>query len=289
MTGDQQIWLDGGFSEEIQAALKQTFTEYQPKVIAYNGGGVSKNPVRWVGTEGDMGSAYGDSIWSTYCCNNTPGKPCVVLHTNPCTLNSGPYGGGGCAATGEPHDAMCNTFYPAGLDYTLQAGDTWFYVPGTPLRPLSEMIAVYHNSVGRNTVMELAYSIDRTGRIDPAHARLYERFGTWIRQCYGGEPAGRAVLNGTAGVTTVEMNLGNAMADRFVLQEDQTAGQHILQYRVVRVDSGSVLSHGRSIGNKKIDLLGHNVTGAIRLEVQQTALDLAPRVRISAFAECPST
>ena len=50
---------------------------------------------------------------------------------------------------------MCNTWYPAGLDYTLQSGDTWFFVEGTPLRPLSELITTYHNCVGMNTVMEL--------------------------------------------------------------------------------------------------------------------------------------
>ena len=42
-----------------------------------------------------------------------------------------------------------------GLDYTLQSGDTWFFVEGTALRPLSELITTYHNCVGMNTVMEL--------------------------------------------------------------------------------------------------------------------------------------
>lgn len=115
-----------------------------------NGGGAAGNAARWVGTEGDMGrSQYNGSIWSTYCCNGTADEPCVVAHTTPCALNTGPYGGGGCAATGDPEDAMCNSWYPAGLDYTLQQGDTWFYVPGTALRPLSELITVYHNRCAR--------------------------------------------------------------------------------------------------------------------------------------------
>ena len=57
--------------------------------------------------------------------------------------------------------------------------------PPQKLRPLSEMIAVYHNSVGRNTVMELDFGIDRTGRVDPTHAALYATFGGWIKSCYG--------------------------------------------------------------------------------------------------------
>ena len=135
-----EIWLDGGFSPAIQSALQSTFKTYQPRVVAMNGGGASPNAVRWVGTEGDMGAAWGEGIWSTYCCNGT--GPCVVAHTNPCSLNSGPYGGGGCAPTGKAADAMCNSWQPAGLDYTLQQGDTWFWVEGTKLRPLSELITV---------------------------------------------------------------------------------------------------------------------------------------------------
>ena len=66
-----EIWLDGGFSPAIQSALQSTFKTYQPRVVAMNGGGASPNAVRWVGTEGDMGAAWGEGIWSTYCCNGT--------------------------------------------------------------------------------------------------------------------------------------------------------------------------------------------------------------------------
>ena len=46
--------LDGGFSPAIQSALQSTFQSYQPRVVAFNGGGATQNAVRWVGTEGDM-------------------------------------------------------------------------------------------------------------------------------------------------------------------------------------------------------------------------------------------
>ena len=35
------------------------------------------------------------------------------------------------------------------------------------------MIQVYHNSVGRNTVMELDFAVDRSGQVDHKHATLY--------------------------------------------------------------------------------------------------------------------
>jgi alpha-L-fucosidase len=61
-----EIWLDGGFTPAIQSALQKTFSTYQPRVIAMNGGHATPNAARWIGTEGDMGAAYSAGIWSTY-------------------------------------------------------------------------------------------------------------------------------------------------------------------------------------------------------------------------------
>ena len=86
------------------------------------------SPVRWVGTEGDMGRDFRE-VWSTYCCglHAAPDAPCVVAHSAPCAINTGPYGGAGCAPSVAGVAGGCNQWYPAGLDYTLQAGDVWFW------------------------------------------------------------------------------------------------------------------------------------------------------------------
>ena len=60
-------------------------------------------------------------------------------------------------------------------------------------RPLSEMILIYHNSVGMNTVLELDFAIDRSGRLDPSHSARYKQLGDWIRTCYGKSIAAGAV------------------------------------------------------------------------------------------------
>ena len=256
-----EIWFDGGYTSDMKATLLALLERSQPRAVGMNGGGIMRSPVRWAGTEGDMTpgpSSFNATagVWSTYCCNNQPGDPCVVMHSSVCALNHPPHGGSGCAATGKPQDAGCNTFYPAGVDYTLQAGDTWFWEPSVPLRPLSEMIQVYHNSVGRNTVMELDFAIDRTGQLEPSHAALYAALGGWIRTCYGTPVASGSVLAKTgAGSYSVEIDTGTTAVDRIVIQENQTLGQRILRYRVIEVASGAVLTHGESVGNKRIDML----------------------------------
>jgi len=187
---------------------------------------------------------------------------------------------------------MCNTFMPAGVDYTLQAGDTWFYNPTVPLRNLTEMIYTYHNSVGRNTVMELAFSIEPTGRLDPKHAALYASMGSWIRECYGNPVAAASSFGVPGPPWTLELELGMAPVDRIVIREDQTRGQRILAYGVsIQFPNGttSFFSNGTSVGNKRIDLYGAagSVTGKLQLQVFSTALGLPPLIKsFAAFRPC---
>lgn len=312
-----EIWFDGGYEGSMKESLLAVLTEHQPTVVGMNAGGLIKNAVRWVGTEGDMGDKeYPDGVWSTYCCNSSAGTPCVVSQTD-CSLNSGPYGGAGCPATGDSNNAnrrnsaSCDSYYPAGLDYTLQAGDVWFFEPNAPLRPLSEMITVYHNSVGRNTVLELDFAIDRTGKVDPRHKTLYAQFGDWIHKCYG-TPAGLVGFlvdsaaddpTNSTSVTTysgfvqggktppfeISIDVGKVAVDRFMIREDLSVGERVLAYSVVQ--NGKTLTSGKAVGNKRIDLLpsGLTVTGKISLQVHSTAADLPPKITVfAAFRPCPS-
>ena len=82
----------------------------------------------------------------------------------------------------EPSAAL---YYPSGTDYTMQAGDHWFYTATDPLRTLDELIYTYHQTVGHNTNLELDFAIDRHGLLREDHAAFYKRFGDWIRTCYG--------------------------------------------------------------------------------------------------------
>lgn len=143
-------------------------------------------------------------------------------------------------------------------------------------------------SVGRNTVMELDFAIDRRGQVDASHAALYKQFGDWIRQCYG-SPLAAGELDGNGG-TVLEIE-AKAPVDRVVLQEDQRDGQLVLEYQVTLVREGgqsSIFSKGRAVGNKKIDLGSGSATGVLRLEVLRTALNLPPKLHFSAFAPCAS-
>ena len=240
-----EIWFDGGYTTDMKAQLTKLLSSHQPTAIGYNGGGISLNPVRWSKTEGDVPPG-GPDVWSTACGDTDWGAGSPPEN---CTDPAAPA-----------------IFYPSGTDYTLQSGDTWFWEPPlgdaahpapVPLRPLDELIYTYHQTVGANTVMELDFAIDRDGLVQASHAALYERFGKWIRSCYGEQNL--MARASTSSSVTVALAPGEAF-DRIVLQEDQSTGQKIRRWTVEWTADGvnwSGFGSGASIGNKR------NVAGTL--------------------------
>ncbi len=253
-----EIWFDGGYTSDMQSAITDLLDRLQPNALALNGGGISKNPARWSGTEGDQPPGW-PTIYSTACCDT-------------------------CSGPGCPPNATGAFFYPSSTDYTLQAGDVWFFEPGAPLRTLAEMQMTYHWTVGANTVMELDFAIDRTGNVAPAHAELYERFGAWIRSCYGHPVASASVPQG-AHSFVLPLGAAPVLMDRVMLREDQSvAGQCVAGYTVEVAAAGSwaPFHSGVTIGNKRIALGTAVNATALRLNI--TGQFCSPTVSIAVFS-----
>jgi alpha-L-fucosidase len=82
------------YTQSLKDPITALLTQLQPQSVAFNGYGVSSNPVRWIGTE--MGVAP-DPDWSTGVTNDG----------------------------GDPDSPV---FCPAECDTTLQEHDRWFWV-----------------------------------------------------------------------------------------------------------------------------------------------------------------
>ena len=235
----------------------------QPTAVGFGGLGISKNPATWIGTE-----------------SGAPDCPCDIW--------SSARGGDKC---GDPDNAT--VWVPKTCDTTLQNGDHWFYTPpATSIRNLGQLVDVYHNTVGRNGVLELDFAINRDGLVAPEHEAMYRAFGAWIRTCYGdgnrvasfgggGRSTGSGsspggVLVPTSGPddegfwtyalpdSAFPASGGHPVIDRVVLREEIAKGERVRQFKVQTCvaagggDGGSCAfvdtAGGYSVGNRRIAL-----------------------------------
>ncbi len=150
--------------------------------------------------------------------------------------------------------------------------------PFVLLRSLRELIDVYHQTVGRNCLLMLDLTPDRSGVIPPAYAQRYKELGDFIRSCYGNPVVPSFQNSSVDSRVHIQVFDSAVTVDRSVIQENQTHGQVIRAYTV---DVLSVISKdknewiqvasGTSIGNKKIDLWGKGpqLVRAVRLNITQ--------------------
>ena len=241
-------------------------TTLQPDAVTY-GSGISadKNAVDWVGTESGMPAYPG---WS-----------------------SGGAAAGGAGFRGTTPTQYPTTFCPKGSDCTLQAPDHWFWMmPNTPIKSLATLIDMYHKTFGSNSVMELDFAIDRTGNIDPTHAKRYTEFGTWIRSCYGTAIARTAwSLTNTLELAWVALSRnGNGPH----CDEDISRGQRIASYSVDAMVGGKWMTNwttGSAVGHKRIAVnsLGSQSITKLRLNVSD-GVELPANISMAAFRPCPA-
>ena len=148
------------------------------------------------------------------------------------------------------------------------------------LRPLSEMIQVYHETVGRNCMFMLDLAPDRTGLIPTTHASRYKELGDFIRSCYGtsASPTERF----TSHESDIHIQLFDStpvIVDRSVIHTDQTHGRVIRACNVdiqlvnaTDINQWITVAQGTSIGNKKIDIwkVGAQLISAVRLNITKS-------------------
>ena len=250
-----EIWFDGGILADWRSTLAQLLNKYQPHAAIFNGcvdqngpteDCVTPNSVRWIGTEAGVAP---DPNWSTGVTNDG----------------------------GQPDGDL---FCPAECDTTLQENDRWFWGADQQLRPLDELVDVYHNTVGRNCLLMMDFTPDNNGLIPANYAARYAQLGGVIRSCYVDQviqPDTGACDDGLC-VYTFDSPVS---VDRVVLMEDQTQGQVIRGYTVEGVvvggvaavadDSWQALSSGSSVGHKKIDIFAPVTLHMLRVNVTAAA------------------
>jgi len=254
-----EVWFDGGVKGPMIPIVKSLLAAHQPNAMAFNGAGVTPNTIRYPGTEA---GAVGNPNWSTDTFNGT------------------------------------TIFNPSESDTTLQLTDSWFYDPQDGIRSMAELQDVYHQTVGRNSLLMMDFSPTPEGIIPPDHAKRYAEFGAWQRGCYDKGSAGMVGIaehvrgSEHAGPTQTLTFGGPVTIDRIVVREDQTEGQTINTWVVEAQMLSShgnwtQIANGTSMGNKWITLLDKNLTvSAIRTVATGTFEGAKARIRSTSAHRC---
>lgn len=240
-----EIWFDGGYSAELKDGILALVNKYQSSASIFNGFGLTNNSIRNIGNE--FGYAR-DDTWLTVNAQDQE----------------------------DPNGAY---FSPPECPTTLQVSDRWFYGgEDFPIRPLQELIDVYHTSVGRNCKLVLDLAVSRDGIVDPKHASRYKELGDFIRNCYGKPLSSNFTCSSRNCILSFS---STQLVDRVVIREDlrSSSGASIRQWSIDGLMMwGDCMNcwieippaKGQSIGNKRIVLFSEAVyVRAVRLNIEQ--------------------
>ena len=234
-----ELWFDGGVAASLSPSISGLFKTLQPRAVAFQGQGLMPSPTRWIGTEAGY-APY--PTWST------------------CDADA--YG------AGSPTSGF---YFPAETDFTVLAGDTWFFDETKAVRPPAELRAMFEASVGHNTNALIGIAVPPNGTMaGSAQAAALAGLGAYISACYGAPIVSASDVN----ATTITLSpSAPVLVGRVVVQEDQSLGQLVRGFTVTaRLADGSsaLLDSGPSVGNKKIGVVRPARPGVVAVTLNYT-------------------
>ena len=238
-----EIWFDGGYHTTLKQRLADLLTKLQPKAVVFGGSGLTKNALRWVGTESGL-APY--PVWSTT--------------------------GSGSGSSGSANGTV---WMPAEADFTLQRFDQWFYARHAGVHSPKELRRMYETSAGSNTGLIIDIAPFPNGSVPSAQRAAATTLGKFVRGCYGQPPLASA--SGSSSTITVKPSSA-ATIDRVMIREDQSKGERVRSFSLTAaLADGSraplcTARGGKSVGNMFICVLHKSMrVTSITLEITEAA------------------
>ena len=249
-------WFDGANGEGPNGKKQDydwplfngTVFRLQPQAVIFSDIGPG---CRWVGNE--EGHA-GRTNWGRLETNGfTPGKGAPSKDT----LNQGnKYG---------------TSWIPAETDVSIRPGWFWRASETPQVKSVQELLKIYYESVGRNSLLLLNVPPDERGHIDPADSIRLREFRKALDTIFSDNLADRARIRRKNDVWTISLSEPKTF-NRLVLQEDLTLGQRIAAFTVeARVDGEwRAVAEETTVGFKRIVLFPEVKADAVRVRVDES-------------------
>ncbi len=265
-----EVWFDGACAEgpngkrqvyDWQAYL-ETIHKLQPNAVS----AIMGDDVRWVGNEGGLGR---DTEWSATV--YTPDSHPNAAQNGELGINAMSKDLGSRELVAK---ARMMYWYPSEVDVSIRPG--WFYHPEEDgrVRSVANLVDIYYQSVGCNSVLLLNIPPDKRGLLHEVDVKNLKEFGEYIKKSF----ADNAVVNGdklwraAEGKSNIYKVKRGAVVNTLLLQEEIAKGQRVENFLVEGYINGSWqhLTEGTTIGYKRLLRFSDCTPEKIRLTILGT-------------------
>lgn len=265
-----EVWFDGACAEgpngkrqvyDWQAYL-ETIHKLQPNAVS----AIMGDDVRWVGNEGGLGR---DTEWSATV--YTPDSHPNAAQNGELGINAMSKDLGSRELVAK---ARMMYWYPSEVDVSIRPG--WFYHPeeDEKVRSVANLVDIYYQSVGCNSVLLLNIPPDKRGLLHEVDVKNLKEFGEYIEKSF----ADNAVVNGdklwraAEGKSNIYKVKRGAVVNTLLLQEEIAKGQRVERFLVEGYINGSwkYLTEGTTIGYKRLLRFSDCTPEKIRLTILGT-------------------
>ena len=248
-----EVWFDGACGEGPNGKkqvydwlrYRETMRRLQPDAVL----AITGDDVRWVGNEGGVGR---ETEWSV-----TPLTPSIFSYADSANkalgVNEMSKGIGSREMIARSSTVR---WWPSEVDVSIRPG--WFYHQSEQPKTLRQLVDIYLQSIGRNSVLLLNVPPDNDGRIASADSVRLLELRRWIDTNFGPQ-------NNQLGRPTMDVNA-------VVLEEDITKGQRVEAFDVEGLVDGQwqTLVSGTTIGKKRILTFPDASADSLRIVVTST-------------------
>lgn len=262
-----EVWFDGANGEgpngKVQeydwASFYHVIDSLQPNAVK----AIMGNDVRWVGNESGLGRT---TEWSVTPLNPDINETVIEenkrLEISPTSEDLG--------SRKLISEANSLYWYPSEVDVSLRPG--WFYHPeqDRQVKTLQQLVDIYYQSVGMNSVLLLNIPPDTRGLLHEIDVARLKEFGAYISNAFGDNKA----VNGNIAWTAKngdfkEFSVNGATINTVMLQEDIKKGQRVEVFKVEGlIDNEWVkLTEGTTIGYKRLVKFNDCAPSKIRVTI----------------------
>lgn len=269
-----EVWFDGANGEGPNGRVQEydwqrfyhVIDSLQPSAVK----AIMGNDVRWVGNERGLGR---ETEWSVTPLqpniNETNINENIRLEISPTAEDLG--------SRQLISEAKSIYWYPSEVDVSIRPG--WFYHPeeDNQVKTLQELVDIYYQSVGMNSVLLLNIPPDTRGRLHEVDVERIRQFGAYLNTTFQNEKLtdGEDEWKARSGASKEFTVLPGETINTLLLQEDIQKGQRVEEFMVEGLvnDEWVPLAEGTTIGYKRLLRFADAAPTSVRVTITGTRDD----------------